>query len=81
MTEIRKKGDPELGAKLRKIREDADLSQEELARRLGIKRAQISRVESGTRGTGAVIELVAAWSRLSERQRGRILGIIEADEA
>ena len=61
MSEIRKKGDPVLGAKLRKIREDAELSQEELARRLGVKRAQISRVESGTRGTGAV--LVSRWYR------------------
>jgi transcriptional regulator with XRE-family HTH domain len=123
MTEIRKKGDPVLGARLRKIREDADLSQEELALRLGVKRAQISRIEGGSRGTGAatigrwyracgyelesikvgtsnqtetlamaaadlpegeldsVIEIVAAWPRLNERQRGRILGIIETDEA
>jgi transcriptional regulator with XRE-family HTH domain len=54
-------GDPELGAKLRGMREKAGLSQVELAKRLKIARSQVSRVETGARSTE--IEVLERWYR------------------
>lgn len=115
--------DRALGKQLREIREEANLTQDQLGKKLGISRVQVSRIESGARSTGvetvrrwyrecgyeldavevgtpeqatslavavanlpegqldAIIEIVRAWPQLSERRRGRILGLIEADEA
>lgn len=119
----RRSGDPQLGAELRSVREEAGLSQDQLAAKLGLTRTQVSRIETGARSTGidvvrrwyrecgyeldaaqvgtpeqatslalavahlpegqldAVIAVVRAWPRLSERARGRILGIADTHEA
>lgn len=48
-----------LAKQLAKVRGEAGLSQDELGRRLGLGRTQISRVESGRRSTS--VEVVRAW--------------------
>lgn len=120
MAEQRKGGDPKVGAQLRDVRRQAQLSQAVLGARLGITHGQVSRIESGQRSTtielvhqwyrecgyeldavavgspeqatslalavaslpkaelDAVISIVRAWPALTERDKGRILGVIEA---
>jgi transcriptional regulator with XRE-family HTH domain len=40
-------GRPPLGAKIRELRSEADLTQEALARKIGVKREAIAQIESG----------------------------------
>ena len=61
MAEEKRIIDPGLGAQLRAIREEAELSQRELGQLLGITRPTVSRIESGTRSTG--FATVRAWYR------------------
>jgi HTH-type transcriptional regulator/antitoxin HipB len=53
---------PQLGAALRRRRKQASLSQEELADKVKLRQATISRLESGDTGTklGTLLDVVAA---------------------
>jgi transcriptional regulator with XRE-family HTH domain len=52
-------GSAHVGAQLRRLREEARLSQEDLGERLGLGRHQVSRVENGTRATSHLV--LARW--------------------
>lgn len=51
--------DPELARQLYNARETANLTQDQLAKKLGISRVQVGRIETGKRGTYAA--LVRRW--------------------
>lgn len=51
--------DPDLARQLYNARESAHLTQDQLAKKLGISRVQVGRIETGKRGTYAA--LVRKW--------------------
>jgi transcriptional regulator with XRE-family HTH domain len=67
-----------LGAALKQVRETRRVSQRELASKLGIGNATVSRWESGERlPTSADIELIAEKLELTEEENADLLGAVE----
>lgn len=56
-----------LGAAVRHFREDAGLTQQELAVRVGVQRTYVARLENGTAGTEQLERLVAMLKELGAR--------------
>src|SRR4051794_15417332 len=64
----------ELGAALRRVREEARYTGNELARRLGWSPSKVSRIETGDRNTSEVdTALYAAYCGATAEELGRLL--------
>lgn len=59
MADEQRTGSVELGARLKKVREAAGLSQHQLASRLGVVHTTIGRIEKGARST--TLQMVHRW--------------------
>ena len=73
---------PQLGAALRRRRKQAGLSQQEVADKVKLRQATISRLESGDTGTklGTLLDVVAALGLeiiVRSRSKGRAADIEE----